>query len=174
MESHLNIRERKTYVYVIFDLQRFFREIIAKTMPQGLPEAEVDRRFLEEICRLNQDAAFFSGMEMTGRLNDYLVRYILFYFDHDYPTARLQDEYLREFINARRRFRGYPQKKQVSDQEASQLFGVSPEALGKMGRRDLMRRYRKLALKHHPDQGGSSDFFCRLTEAYRYWLNRKR
>ena len=53
--------ELKTYVYVIFDLQRFFTEMIAKKMPQGLDQNRIDEHFLEEICRLDQDISFWSG-----------------------------------------------------------------------------------------------------------------
>ncbi|MDJ0668687.1 MAG: J domain-containing protein, partial [Desulfobacterales bacterium] len=35
-ERILKPYERKAYVYVIFDLQRYFTELCAKTMPQGL------------------------------------------------------------------------------------------------------------------------------------------
>ena len=36
----------------------------------------------------------------------------------------------------------------------------------------IKRAYRKLSLKHHPDQGGSEETFAALTKAYCYLLEK--
>jgi DnaJ-class molecular chaperone len=43
-----------------------------------------------------------------------------------------------------------------------------------MSRRELCRLYRKRAQEHHPDKGGDSKKFIRLTEAYQSLLKRKK
>ena len=55
----LKPNELRTYVYVIFDLQRFFTEAIARRMPQGLDQGRLEEHFLAEICRLNRAQAFW-------------------------------------------------------------------------------------------------------------------
>ena len=42
MERRLHVREVKTYAYSIFDVQSFFKESFAKTIPQILNQAEFD------------------------------------------------------------------------------------------------------------------------------------
>ena len=61
-ERILKAHERKAYVYVIFDLQRFFSELCAKAMPEALDPEAVDTYFVQELCRLNADDAFWAGM----------------------------------------------------------------------------------------------------------------
>jgi hypothetical protein len=95
------------------------------------------------------------------------------FFDNDYePDASLQD-FIKEFVNARR-FRSAPaRKKTVSFDEASTLFGVKKETLRTMTKRGLTRLYRRMAQKLHPDKGGEHEKFIQLTEAYQDLLRRK-
>ena len=163
----------KTYAYVIFDLQRFFSETCARKMPQGLDQNKVDEHFLEEICHLNADPSFWAGENIGSTLHEYLIRYVVMFFDNDYgPDASLQD-FIKEFVNARR-FRSAPaRKKTVSFDEASTLFGVKKETLRTMTKRGLTRLYRRMAQKLHPDKGGEHEKFIQLTEAYQDLLRRK-
>ena len=87
-ERILKAHERKAYVYVIFDLQRFFNELCAKTMPEALDPEAVDTYFVQELCRLNADNGFWAGMPVQDHLADYLVRYLIMYFDMDYGRQR--------------------------------------------------------------------------------------
>ena len=175
-ESILRARELKAYVYTIFDLQRFFNELTAKLMPQALCQEKVDEYFIQEVCRLNADERFWSGMEgkEKGRLHDYLVRYVIMYFDSDYGRSAFWDEYLYNTINSRRYFRFPEKRKPVDIDEAADLFGVGKEALQKMTRKGLTRVYRKIALQLHPDQGGDHDTFIKLTETYQALLRTKK
>jgi len=61
MEKILAVREYKTYAYVIFNLQDFFTQWFAQTAPKLLDQRAVDEHFVEEICRLNSDLAFWGG-----------------------------------------------------------------------------------------------------------------
>jgi hypothetical protein len=174
MERDLAIRELKTYAYVIFDLQQHFYESFARHNPQMLNQAKVDELFVEQVCRLNTDDTFWGGMPSSDGLNDYLVRYVLMYFDHDYEPSSFMDDYLRQFINSRREYRPPPGGNNMSLKEASAVFGRSRDELKKMSTKELTRQYRQRAQKIHPDKGGDHDKFVKLTEAYHQMLKSKR
>jgi hypothetical protein len=112
-------------------------------------------------------------MDPGDRLSDYLVRYVLMYFDHDYAPRSAAAEFIRDFMN---RHRGYrpPESVIVSMQEISRIFGKSREALKKMNRRDLGRLYRQRAHELHPDKGGDHEDFVMLNEAYHKLLRARR
>jgi hypothetical protein len=112
-------------------------------------------------------------MSTGGRLHDYLVRYVLMFFDHDYPARSLFDDYLRDFMNRHREVRP-PESVTVSMEEAGRIFGKSREALKKLTRRELSRLYRRRAQELHPDKGGDHETFLRLTAAYHKLLRVKK
>lgn len=174
MERELPIREYKIYAYVSFNLQRYFAESVARNHPQMLDQTQIDEHFIHQICLLNTDPLFWAGMPFEDRLNDYLIRYVLMYFDYDFAPSSFMDEYLRQFINNRRDYRPPPGSNSVGLQEASTVFGRSKEELRKMSARELTRQYRQKAQKIHPDKGGDHDKFVRLTEAYQELLKTKR
>lgn len=166
-EAILRPHEQKTYVYVIFDLKRFFSTLWAERSPEILDRDVLDSHFIEEVCRLNRAADFWGDPVHGAWLHAYLVRYLILYFDHEFTNGRyLQDE-LRAFMNRHRAYRSPPGSHRVDTAEASTLFGVPREALEKMPLGALTRRYRRLALKHHPDRGGDSETFIRITEVYK-------
>jgi len=173
IESVLGADELKTYVYVIFDLQRFFTEMIAKIMPGGLNQKKVDEHFLKEICKLDGDSSFWAGMKTEGRLHEYLARYVIMFFDAEYVKSPFLDEYINNFMSSRRHRRVYPQSRRVNLDEASTIFGETKEILKKINRSDLARLYRKKAQKLHPDKGGDHDKFVELTAAYHDLMKRK-
>jgi hypothetical protein len=165
MESILRPRDYKTYTYAIFNLQQFFHQRFASRHPEFLDVEEVDGCFIEEVCRLQRDQVFWAGMESGNRLSDYLVRYAVMYFDHDYAARSLAEEYLRDFINRHRHYRP-PPSVAVRMEEMAAIFGKSRDALKKMNRRDLWRLYRRRAQELHPDKGGDHERFVKLNEAY--------
>jgi hypothetical protein len=170
-ENILDYTEYRQYVYVIFNLQRFFSETAAQVMPGGLDQEKLDALFEEESCSLYSDTSFWAGLN-EKILTQYLSRYAIMFFDYDFESGSSLDDYLRQFMNNRRTFK-FPEKK-VAMQEASRLFGVSQEELKKMGKRDLTRLYRKLAHEHHPDKGGEHEEFVKLTETYNQLLKTKK
>ena len=174
MERELSIREFKTYVYVIFDLQHYFYESVARSNPQLLNQTKVDEYFIEQVCGLNTDPIFWTGGPSQDGLNEYLVRYVLMFFDYDYVPGSLMDEYLRQFINSRREYRPPYKNSTLTSKETSAIFGQTKEELKKMSRKELARRYRQKAQKLHPDKGGDHDKFVKLTEAYHELLRTKR
>ena len=173
MEQYLKPRELKNYVFVIFNLQRFFTESWAKQMPQGLDQNKIDKHFLEEICRLDSDASFWGKEEDQDSLHEYLIRYVIMFFDQEYGPDSLLQDYIREFMDARRKWRMPPGRSSVTLEEASTIFGVTKDVLKTMTKRSLVRLYRRMAKKVHPDKGGTSREFVQLTEAYHSLLKRK-
>ena len=173
MEKILEVREYKTYAYVIFNLQGFFTQWFARTAPKLLEQAAVDEYFVEEICRLNSDPAFWSSMETGDSLNEYLVRYAVMYYDYDYAPKSFIEEYIRNFINSRRDYHPPFTSRKATLEEAGDLFKETPEELKKMTRKDLVRLYRKRIQKLHPDKGGNHDTFIKLTRVYHHLLKTK-
>jgi hypothetical protein len=173
MESDLSPREYKTYVHVVFDLQQFFYESYAKNVPQALSAEKVDAHFIEQICRLNADSSFWAGMKTGRMLHNYLVRYVLMYFDYDFAPRSFMEDYIRQFINSHRDYHAPPKTVTVILKEASAAFDEPLEDLKKMSRREFSRLYRLKALQLHPDKGGDHDKFVKLTEAYHALLETK-
>ena len=174
MEHRLRLRELKLYVFVIFDLQRHFSEHFARENPEFLDQDRVDALFLETICRLNADTRYWSGMGDTQWLHPYLQRYLLMYFDFDYPSRSFEDEFVRQFINGHRRHRLQSRKFKMDLNEAATVFGKTDAELKEMSRRNLIRLFRRLAQQLHPDKGGDHKKFVKLTEAYHRLLATKR
>ena len=173
MEILLRENEWKSYVYSIFDLQKFFTESFAKSLPHLLNPAKVDDYFIKEICRLNDDPVFWAGLDAGDRLHEYLVRYAIMFFDTDYEPLSFMEDTIRQFINSRRDYRAPRPARSVNLQEASNIFKVSKDSLNNMGRSELARLYRRRAQKLHPDKGGDHDTFVKLTEAYHSLLAKK-
>jgi hypothetical protein len=109
----------------------------------------------------------------AGRLHDYLVRYVIMYFDNDYGRSPWLADYIRQFMDSRRHYAPPPPRTTVSTAEAVSIFGIGKEEVHSMNRRTLSRLYRKKAREFHPDQGGDSKLFIKLTEAYQTLLKRK-
>jgi hypothetical protein len=172
-EGVLRARERKAYLHVIFDLQRFFSQACARSMPEGLDPEALDRCFLEELCRLQGDEAFWAGMPPGDRLRPYLVRYAIMYFDHDFPVSDPLAEIYRRFMDDHRRHRP-PPPPPASLEQAEGLFGAPPEALRRMSRQAFTRLFRRKAMELHPDRGGRHLDFVRLAEIYREIVRTKR
>lgn len=171
-ERILRAHERATYVYVIFDLQRFFSGPFAKQNPGALDRDALDRLFIESVCELNDDAPLWKGSRPAEGLRNALVKYVIMYFDSGFSQPSFMQDYIEDFINRRRRHIS-PEKVRRRMQEAGDLFETSQKALKEMNRRELTRLYRKMALKHHPDQGGSQETFVKLTETYQILLKGK-
>jgi hypothetical protein len=164
-ERILAPRERASYVYVIFDLQRFFTHPDARKMPDSRQLKTFDDFFIEALCRLNDDVHFWAGMPVSDRLQDYLIRYAVMFFDFDLPRRSPAQDSFWEFVNRHRRYRT-PRKVRIKMEEAGRLFCFPWRELKAMDREALTRLYRKMALKHHPDCGGDPETFIRLTTIY--------
>jgi hypothetical protein len=173
MERILRPSEYKAYTYAIFNLQHFFSEWFAKETPQMLDQQKVDEYFLDQICTLNQDKAFWFVRHSEAQLHEYLQRYLFMYFDYEYAPRSFMEEYIRNFINNHRDYRAPYKTSSISLDEASTIFDETKAALKEMNRRSLARLYRRRAQRLHPDKGGDQEKFVRLTRAYQELLKTK-
>lgn len=172
-ERVLEPHEFRQYVYVIFDLQKFFPETAARIMPEGLDQERLEELFATEICHLYDDHEFTAGLE-ESELIGYLGRYAVMFFDHGFPAGSSAEDYGKQFRDSHRAFT-FPKKKvDLGEQEARELFGTSKAELEKMSKSRLTALYRKVAHAHHPDKGGEHDDFVRLTELYRQLRKNKK
>jgi hypothetical protein len=174
MEQLLNPREYKAYAYVIFNINQFFTESFAEKRPQYLKQSDVDDYFIDEICKLNQDRAFWAGMQAESSLHEYLIRYILMYFDFDYAPRSWVEDYIRHFINSHRDYQMPFNTGSVTLEKASSIFGESKVVLKKINRQELVKLFRRRALELHPDKGGNHEKFVDLTQAYHVLLKGKK
>jgi len=165
-EQSLGPIEYNHYIFTIFDLQRFFTESCARTMPQVLNSDKVDDFLVKEVCNLDKDEGFWLGMERTDCLPDYLIRYVIMYFDYSFPTGNSWDEFVHSFMDSRRRHQATSGSQPMSMDNATTVFGVSRIDLAAMDRKELTKLYRKKAHELHPDKGGDTDRFVELTAAY--------
>lgn len=167
-EQQLKPRELLSYLFSLFDLQRFFKESYAQTMPQALNHDRLDTIVQEAVCQLSADAAFWRGYPRTGRLQPPLIRYLIMYFDGAPVQSPAWSRYAKS--EQTRRFHrgstGLGSREQVSRIQALAIFGITGADLSDMHRHDLTRLYRKKALELHPDRGGSPELFIKLRAAY--------
>jgi hypothetical protein len=173
MERRLRPAEVKNYVFASFNLQEFFRQSFAGSTPHFLDQEQVDACFIEALCRLNESERFWRGMKTGTALHEYLVRYVVMFFDFDYEPRDFMGEYVRRFINDHRDHMPPPQQQKVSMDDASTIFGETREELTRMDGRELTRRFRRRAQKLHPDKGGDSRKFIKLVAAYKSLIKRK-
>jgi hypothetical protein len=169
----LSPQEYKLYIYAIFDLQRFFTESFAQSMPEALNVDKMDEFFLKQLCRLDRDEKFWQGMERGSRLSEHLVRYVIMYFDYSFASGRGVEEYIRNFIGSRRRYAPPKSGRRVSMSEAATIFGLSRSRISSLTRTELKRLFRQKAHELHPDRGGSHEQFIELSNAYQEILRTK-
>ncbi len=167
-ESILSARDLKFYVYTVFNLHSFFKGFMARKMPHVLDQDRVDAYFLCELCRINRE--LFNG---TDTLHPYLVRYLVMFFDYEYGETTLLKEMINDFIY-RHHFHNPPQprKQYLSKNRALTIFGIDKKELDGLTRRSLTRIYRKLALRYHPDKGGTQEQFIEVNHAYESLIKR--
>ncbi len=171
-EQELSPAEYKRYIFAIFDLRRFFKKSYARTMPQALDGEAMDHYFVEELCRLDRDQGFWRGLERTDRLPSYLIRYMVMFFDYDFPGSQNWNDFTRLFDRSRRRHR--QRATSMTLDTASTVFGLTRKELAELSRKQLTALYRKLAHTLHPDKGGDHDRFIELTTAYNELLRGRR
>ncbi|GAB4347528.1 MAG: hypothetical protein Kow0089_25000 [Desulfobulbaceae bacterium] len=172
LEMALKPHEYKRYMYVAFNLQAFFTQRFAHTMPEALDIEKMDSHFIDQVCAIHGDEEFWKGYDrdQAGRLSEYLVRYVVMYFDYSFTAGTGWEEYIRSFMDGRRRFVPPKSSKRMSMKEAATVFGVSRATLAAMDLQEIKRLFRKKARELHPDKGGDHDAFIELSSAYQELL----
>ncbi|MCP3875310.1 MAG: J domain-containing protein [Desulfobacteraceae bacterium] len=165
-EYSLKPRELKSYVYTVFNLQSFFSSFMAKRMPHALDQNKVEDYFLQEICTLNKK--FF---HKETHLDDYLIKYVIMFFDHTYADTTLLDDFAKDFMSRHRFYKPRP-KKSISTYTACKIFKIKKKELQTMTKKHLTGIYRKIARQVHPDTGGSHENFVALNNAYQTLLEK--
>jgi DnaJ-like protein len=169
----LREHELKSYLYAALNLQKHFTESFARSIPQALAPEKIDDAFLDEFCLLNDDHDFWQERKDFTRLPDYLIRYLILFFDSSFPRRATNFEQAQEFMDDHRQFKWPERKLNVSKDEISALFGESEETLRNADKKEITRLYRQKAKSMHPDTGGDHEEFVRLTEAYEELLRGK-
>lgn len=164
-EKILSPAEYRSYIFAIFDLQRFFSESFARWLPEALDQTMLGERLVEEICRLNADGDFWAGMPANSSLHPHLQPYLVMFFDYGYPERSFAEDFARQFADRHRSFR-WPENTQPAGEKILTLFGKNMEELRRLSKRDLTRLYRQRAKDLHPDSGGDHQRFVELNAVY--------
>lgn len=168
-EQALPPREFQQYLFAVFDLQRFFTESYARSIPQALNRDRLDRLLVEEICRLARDQSFWQGYPRGRGLPPCLIRYLIMYFDEapEQPAAWVRFDSSRSRRSQRPSF---ADRGRLSRAQAAAVFGLAEEQLAGLSAKELTRLYRQKAHALHPDKGGDAELFIRLAAAYQELL----
>ena len=172
MEKLLQPREKKAYPYVIFDVASHFSGQFARKFPQALDQETVDACFQEEVCRLNEDEAFWAEVGCSRRLNDYLIRYVCWFFDSEFGQSRYMENLIWEWMARRRATQPPPPQNRMKQDDALAVMGFTSQSFSGMTVKGLTRQYRAMAQMHHPDKGGRHEAFIRLNRAFETLLAR--
>jgi len=174
MENVLRPHEMRSYLFTALHLQAYFPHHLLRNHPLALDPEKVDEYFLDALCCLNIDAAFFKGVDcLDGTcLHPYLSKYLILYFDSGIGRDGWP-EYLGEFMRWQQSHRSMPAGKRMDVGDACKVLGMSREEAAKLHRKDLVRLYRKKAKEHHPDRGGDKESFIQMTEAFACLLEQK-
>lgn len=170
LELSLRMREKKQYVYQAMDLGRFFPGEFAKLFPLGLDQDKLDEVFLNELCRLNSDPSFMDqepgGGFKPAFLSEYLVRYVIYWFDFEFGQRPPRDRLFEEFRRSHAGYKPPAPAGGIELKKACLVFSITIEEWTNMNKDELARIYRRLALECHPDQGGEQEKFIELNNAY--------
>ncbi len=167
MEQVLKKHEKKNYAFVIFNVPAHFSSPISRKFPQALPRDKVDAYFLEELCRVNADAAFWSDLEMSDTLHPYLIRYVCWFFDSEFEGSHYMEDLMWQFKRRHHGFQPSPSpRRNMSADEAARELDIDKNQIGTLTVKTLSRQYRKMAKHHHPDHGGGHERFIRLNRAF--------
>lgn len=165
-EFALKTREYQSYLFAVFDLQRFFKESYARTIPQALNRERLDELFVAEVCRCAADADFWRGYPAGASLPPPLIRYLIMYFDSVPEQTPAWTRFAHGAGSRRFHRTAPPPGEKIPRDQALALFGLTGAQFAAMNKRDLTRLYRQKALALHPDTGGEAEQFIRLTRAY--------
>ncbi len=176
MEYELPPHETRSYIYTSFHLQTHFRHLRTRHHPSALDPEKVDHFFVEDLCRLNRDQRFFSGVDQWDcqTLHPHLIKYLIQYFDSAFESGTVWSEYVEDFLwkHQFHRQKGTHSNSSSTEKEACRCLEISVEDFQGMDRMKLRRCYRQLAKKTHPDGGGNKERFVEIKAAYEFLMQR--
>ena len=172
-EARLREHELKSYLYAALNLQKHFTESFARSIPQALPAEKIDDAFVKELCLINENHDFWQERTNYQTLPDYLIRYLILFFDSSFPRQNRGFQQAKEFMDSHREFSWPERKSSVNKDDISDIFGESEESLKDADKKEITRLYRQKAKSMHPDTGGDQEKFVKLTEAYEMLLREK-
>ncbi|MGB9496786.1 MAG: J domain-containing protein [Dissulfuribacterales bacterium] len=168
MEYMLNPREKREYLYAIFDIPRRFAPRLTRFIPDAQDQDLIDKYLLEEICRLDQDSIFLDQGAVPSKakgLHPYLRKYLIQYFDvlYKWPTTGGSAWHNTMWQPPAR----------SSDEKHFRAMGISAGEFSRMKKKEFTLLFRRKALELHPDKGGSHEAFIALQQAYQVLIRRK-
>lgn len=172
MEHVLGKGEKKNYVYAVFNVAGHFESEISRKFPQALDQEKVDRGFLEELCRINEDASFWGDIGVSDGLNEYLRRYLFWFFDAEFEGSVYIEDLMWQFTRRHHGFRRPRRQNAMPVDEALSVMGIAGADLPQMSVKSLTKKYREKAHRCHPDKGGDHEQFIRLNRAFRDLLQK--
>ena len=170
LEMDLRPWEMRSYLYAIFGIGDRFAPRLTRFVPEAQSQTEIDRFFLEELCRLNADDSFLDkgATPFSQGIHPYLRRYLIQFFDFSFATpGSASHEYTRKGGSSLS-----SQAKLIGFEESLEILGVSEHEYLKMTEKDLISHFRKKAQNLHPDKGGDHEAFLKLKEAFEELLTR--
>ncbi|WP_456431054.1 hypothetical protein [Thermosulfuriphilus sp.] len=163
-EAILKPKEILAYIYASFGLSDYFAPRLTRFVPEAQGQEDMDRIFEEAFCRLANDEAYRMGLGREEVLRDYLSRYRIMYYDLGYRLRRQWVSFQRAQEEARRRHLA-PEFRQ-----ACRRIGLREEEALRMDKAALLKYFRRLAKKHHPDRGGQHEEFIAIKKAVEFIL----
>jgi len=172
MEFMLSPREKREYLYAIFDIPRRFAPRLTRFLPDAQDQDLIDKYLLEEICKLDQDSTFLNQgavpWEVRG-LHPYLRKYLIQYFDifFKWPITGSSAGY------GTAGHKPWPPPAKSSDEKHFKAMGISANEFSRIGKKEFTLLFRRKAQKLHPDKGGDHKAFIALQQAYQILIHRK-
>jgi hypothetical protein len=159
-------------VYAIFNVANHFESEISRKFPQALDQNKVDSAFIEGLCRINEDENFWGDTGVSQQVNDYLRRYLFWFFDLEFEGSSYLEDLMWQFKRRHHGFRQPERKDPMPVDEALSVMALSGKDLQSLTVKSMTRQYRIMAQKYHPDKGGDHDQFIRLNRAFRDLLKK--
>ncbi len=176
MEYELPPHEIRSYIYTSLHLQTHFRNLRTRHHPSALDPEKIDLFFVDDLCRLNRDTRFFSGVDRRDweTLHPYLIKYLTQYFDTTFESGTVWSEFVEDFLwkHQFHRQKETHSTPSSTEKEACRCLEISVEDFQGMDRMKLRRCYRRLAKKTHPDGGGNKERFVEIKAAYEFLMQR--
>jgi hypothetical protein len=172
MESMLNPREKRGYLYAIFNLPQRFAPRLTRFIPEAQHLELIDKYILEEICKLDKDHSFLDQgaipYEVNG-LHPYLRKYLIQYFDilYKWTTTRSYTRY------SGTKNKAWSPPAKFLDEKYLKTMGISADKYLRMDKKEFSLLFKRRAHKLHPDKGGKHETFIELLEAYQILLSKK-